>query len=218
VAGAGVREEFPELGCVLLELDGHEIRLVATDRFHMAVRVLRATAAEGGPRHALVAAAEMRDIASWALGLPDVTVEIDRQGACVSSGDRVRTVSVVEGAFPDYRMVLDGLPPARHRIITGRGGLREALADRCGYPVVTLHAEEHRLVITGPAPARTTLRAICTGPPLRIAFDPNVALAALEAGVGPDVLLEVASPTEPVVIRSADQGSFTTLVMPVRET
>ena len=59
------------------------------------------------------------------------------------------------------------------------------------------------------------LPALCTGPPLRIAFDPAVLLPALEAGVGPDVLLDVASAAEPVVVRSADQGSFTTLVMPV---
>lgn len=42
-------------------------------------------------------------------------------------------------------------------------------------------------------------------------------MPALEAGVGPDVLLEIAAPDRPVLVRSADQGSFTTLVMPVRE-
>ncbi|ORT57748.1 MerR family transcriptional regulator [Streptomyces sp. CB03238] len=215
-AGAGVGEEFRELGCVLLELDGQEVRLVATDRFRLAVRVLRAEAGGGGPRQVLVDAAEMRDIASWALWLPEFTIETDGPGAWVRSGDRARAVPVVDGAFPDYRMVLDGLPP--HRIITGRGELREALAGRCGSPVVALHTEERRLVATAPGTERTTLRAICTGPALRIAFDPDVLVAALDAGVGPDVLLEISSPTQPVVVRSADQGSFTTLVMPVRET
>ncbi|MFH9868201.1 hypothetical protein ACH4NT_19260 [Streptomyces lydicus] len=60
------------------------------------------------------------------------------------------------------------------------------------------------------------LRLIAEGSGLRIAFDPAVLLPALEAGVGPDVLLEIASVELPVVVRSADQGSFTTLVMPVR--
>ncbi|MFJ2554479.1 MULTISPECIES: MerR family transcriptional regulator [unclassified Streptomyces] len=62
----------------------------------------------------------------------------------------------------------------------------------------------------------TTLRALRIGePPLRIGFDPAVLAPALEASVGPDVLLEISAVTEPVVVRSADQGSFTTLVMPV---
>ncbi len=40
--------------------------------------------------------------------------------------------------------------------------------------------------------------------------------AALETAVGPDVLLEIpAAPARPALLRSADQGSFTTLVMPV---
>ncbi|MFE3828475.1 MerR family transcriptional regulator [Streptomyces sp. NPDC059092] len=64
--------------------------------------------------------------------------------------------------------------------------------------------------------ASTTLRALRIGEtPLRIGFDPAVLAAALEASVGPDVLLEISAVTEPVVVRSADQGSFTTLVMPV---
>ncbi|MEV3989665.1 MerR family transcriptional regulator [Streptomyces sp. NPDC049837] len=215
VAGAGVREEFPELGCVLVELDGQEVRFVATDRFRMAVRVLRADPVVGEPRQALVDASEMRDLASWALCLPEVTVAIDGQGVRVHSGDRTRTLPVHDGTFPDYRMVLDGLPRPRHRIITARGDLREALADRCGSPAVVLSTEEQRLVVSAPDTARATLRALSSGAPANIAFDPGVLLSALDAAVGPDVLLEMSSPTQPVVVRSADQGSFTTLVMPV---
>ncbi|MEU5126145.1 hypothetical protein [Streptomyces mobaraensis] len=87
---------------------------------------------------------------------------------------------------------------------------------------VLLRAECDELVLTsgeiGGGTAGVTLRAVCTGPPLRVAFDPAVLLPALDAGVGPDVLLEIGSSAGPVVVRSADQGSFTTLVMPVRDT
>ncbi|WP_251050271.1 hypothetical protein [Streptomyces sp. ISL-86] len=51
--------------------------------------------------------------------------------------------------------------------------------------------------------------------PQWIGFDPAVLAPALEASVGPDVLLEISAADRPVVVRSADQGSFTTLVMPV---
>ncbi|MFI6986285.1 MerR family transcriptional regulator [Embleya sp. NPDC050154] len=59
------------------------------------------------------------------------------------------------------------------------------------------------------------LPAICAGPATRLAFDPGTLVPALDAGVGPDVLLDIAAPDLPVLVRSADQGSFTTLVMPV---
>ncbi|MFI5999475.1 hypothetical protein ACIA98_03515 [Streptomyces sp. NPDC051366] len=52
--------------------------------------------------------------------------------------------------------------------------------------------------------------------PVRIGFEPAVPAPALEAAVGPDFLLEIfLAPGRPVLVRSADQGSFTTLVMPV---
>ncbi|MER6998612.1 transcriptional regulator, partial [Streptomyces sp. NPDC000410] len=69
---------------------------------------------------------------------------------------------------------------------------------------------------TGAATGVAVLPALCRpAPGLRIGFDPAVLAPALDAGVGPDVLLEISGPAEPVLVRSADQGSFTTLVMPV---
>ncbi|MGW3007215.1 MerR family DNA-binding transcriptional regulator [Streptomyces sp. NPDC001219] len=74
------------------------------------------------------------------------------------------------------------------------------------------------LEVTGGGRETVRMRMVHTGPGLRISFDPAVLVPALEAGVGPDVLLEITAPDRPVLVRSADQGSFTTLVMPVRET
>ncbi|MBC2873732.1 MULTISPECIES: DNA polymerase III subunit beta family protein [Streptomyces] len=217
------REAFPVLGRVLLELEGDEVRLVATDRYRLAVRVLRAEDADdwaGRRRHALVDVPDLRRAASWALRWPEVTVVLDGYGLRLCAGDETRTVApYTEEEFPAYRLVLDELPAPRHRVIVDRAGLCGALgaAGAAGAGPVLLRAEGDGLVVTGDGADGVTLRAVCTGPPLRVAFDPAVFLAALDAGVGPDALLEIASPTGPVVVRSADQGSFTTLVMPVRD-
>ncbi|MEU0669488.1 MerR family transcriptional regulator [Streptomyces lavendulocolor] len=215
-AGAEAQAAFPVLARVLLELDGPEVRLVATDRFRLAVRTLRAEAAEGGPRQVLVDVGAMRGLAARALREAEVTIEVDQRGVRVRAGDERLAVPVEGGTFPDYRTVLDGLPPAAHRIITGRDGLRAAVTGRCGGPAVALRTGGERLVVSGAGAVDSTLPAICTGPPLDLAFDPAVLLGALDAAVGPDVLLECSAPTDPVVVRSADQGSFTSLVMPVR--
>jgi DNA polymerase III sliding clamp (beta) subunit (PCNA family) len=39
---------------------------------------------------------------------------------------------------------------------------------------------------------------------------------ALSAHVGPDIAIEVTEPLRPVTFRSADAGTFSVLVMPVR--
>ncbi|MFI8437397.1 MerR family transcriptional regulator [Streptomyces sp. NPDC079020] len=219
VGSGAAREEFPALGCVLIELGAEEIRLVATDRYRLAVRALRPAFMKGDECQVLVEVGELKDVAAWAVRLPEVSVEVDRNGAWLRGGGASRALPTVDETFPDYRMILDDLPDARHRVITGRAALGAAL-DAAGAPgtPVTLRAGEHQLTLTAGASADTALPALCTGPPLRIAFDAELLRSALDAAVGPDVLLEIVSPDRPVVVRSADQGSFTTLVMPVRDT
>ncbi|MGI5228735.1 MerR family transcriptional regulator [Actinoallomurus sp. CA-142502] len=213
VADPAVAGEFPVLGGVLVELDGQELRLVATDRYRLAVRTLRAELVEGGPGRVVADAAAMKEVAAWAVRHEQVEVELDGFGARVRGGGRVRTLPAVEGTFPDYRMLLEDRPAVRHRLIADRAALRDRLAE--AGETVTLHAEDHRVRVVGGEPPEAAVPAIRIGPPLSVAFDPVVLVAALDAGVGPDVLLEVCDPRSPVVVRSADQGSFTTLVMPV---
>ncbi|MER7787544.1 MerR family transcriptional regulator [Streptomyces sp. NPDC097640] len=223
VASGAAREEFPVLGRVLVELDGEELRLVATDRYRLAVRALRPLSSAGEPCELLWDIEELTEVAAWARRLPEVTVEVEGRLTRLRGGGEHRELPGSDEVFPAYRMVLDGLGAARHRVLADRAALRRAVADRldAGHQAVTLTTAEDILLISSEEPEgpdTTALRAICTGPPPRIAFDPAVLLPALDASVGPDVLLEIASAAQPVVVRSADQGSFTTLVMPVRTT
>ncbi|MFC9235910.1 MerR family transcriptional regulator [Streptomyces decoyicus] len=253
VATGADREEFPVLGCVLLELVDGEVRWVATDRYRLAARVLRPTAFEGGPRRVLIGADTARDLAEWAVRQVTVEVECaaDAAGVRLRSGADRREVPEGAGqgrgsagdpaAYPDYRLLLEGLEAGRHRVIVDRAGLRDAVTGRAGAVSLSVGAEHGEAAdVGGPGEPDTAgdtarheagqvlevagggrepvrIRAVRTGPGLRIAFDPAVLVPALEAGVGPDVLLEITSADRPVVVRSADQGSFTTLVMPVRE-
>jgi DNA polymerase III sliding clamp (beta) subunit (PCNA family) len=54
------------------------------------------------------------------------------------------------------------------------------------------------------------------GPPADVALDPGFAADAVAATTGPDVVVEIVDPLRPVVFRSADDGTFTALLMPVR--
>lgn len=269
------QEEFPVLGCVLLELSDGEVRWVATDRYRLAVRVLRTAEFEGGPRQVLIAADTARSLAEWAVR--QLTVEVECTGGAAGvrlrSGTDCREVPEGPGGgrgtgrepevFPDYRLMLEGWEAGRQRIVVDRVRLRNAVAGRAG--VVSLSVAvgdpdrtdgsgrsesvvsretgvaaresglasrgtgvvsretapepgaEQVLTVSGGGRETVQLSVMCLGSGLRIAFDPAVLVPALEAGVGPDVLLEIASADRPVVVRSADQGSFTTLVMPVRE-
>jgi DNA polymerase-3 subunit beta len=92
--------------------------------------------------------------------------------------------------------------------VVDRAGLLGALAGR---DVVAFDIDPDALRIGD----EVKLDVIGSGT-VRIAFTAGLLAAALEASVGPDVLLEICAPHRPVDERSADQGTITTLVMPVR--
>ncbi|MFC9424415.1 MerR family transcriptional regulator [Streptomyces sp. NPDC056987] len=228
--------DHPVLGRVLVEIDDSEVRLVATDRYRLSTRVLKPVVAVEGPeRQVLLDAGPLAEAGAWAARCAAVTVEIGADVARISDADGSgsRELSLWEGEFPAYRDMLAELPETLHRLIVDRTALLAAVtahgetdgaADGTEAPVIALRLGEDDVHISpvrpgaqdGPPPASTTLRALRIGePPLRIGFDPAVLAPALDASVGPDVLLEISEATRPVVVRSADQGSFTTLVMPV---
>ncbi|PXY27613.1 MerR family transcriptional regulator [Prauserella muralis] len=202
--------EFPALRCVLVELSGTRVRLVATDRYRLAVRELTPHAVSGGPASLLVPVPALVETSAWAARHAEVTLRTgDGESVLLAGGER-RTLPVSDAEFPAYREVLAGLEGPRRRVLTGRAELAAALDAEDGSAVV-LRAQPDTLGV-----GATTLPAVCSES-LRIAFDPAVLGPALEASVGPDVLLEIATAETPVLVRSADQGSFTTLVMPVQD-
>ncbi|MFJ4775885.1 MerR family transcriptional regulator [Streptomyces sp. NPDC088762] len=214
VAPAAGREPAdPVLGCVLVEYEEDEVRFVATDRYRLSLRTLRPGSLTGPAGRVLIDADALVGLGAWAARAAEVTVVAGAAGAplTVRHPGGSREVPVTPGEYPAYRDVLGAMRPPVHRVVVDRAALLAAL-DGCGdAPAIAVELGRDRLLVAGAVlPA---LRA--EDEPVRIGFDPAVLAPALEASVGPDVLLELFDPPRPVLVRSADQGSFTTLVMPV---
>ncbi|TWD80318.1 DNA polymerase III beta subunit-like protein [Kribbella amoyensis] len=205
---AAVEGEFPALECVQVELTEDEVTLVATDRYRLAVRKLQPQSFTGTPGSVLVRAGELAAVARWVAATAEVRIETGSTVVRLHRDGEVRELESVEAEFPAYQGILDGLPAPSSRVVVDRLRLRELLGD----DVVVLSIESGRVV----AGDRGELEAAVSGQPVRVGFTASLLVAALDASVGPDVLLEIGAPDRPVVVRSADQGTFTTLVMPVR--
>ncbi|MGC4937138.1 MerR family transcriptional regulator [Kribbella sp. DT2] len=205
---AGDAERFlPALGCVRIELSETEVTLVATDRYRLAVRKLHPQSFEGTPSAILVPAPALTELSRWLSAADTVDLQAGADLTLTTSTD-TRTVPSVDAEYPDYQVILDGQEPAVCRVVADRA----ALTDLLGTDEVVALSINHQGVTIGDR----TIDAITTGDPLGIGFTTRLLAEALAAGVGPDVLLEIHAPDRPVVIRSADQGTFTTLVMPNR--
>ncbi len=205
----------PALACVLLEIGDGEVSLVASDRYRLAVRVLTARRCQGGA-YVLVPVAALTELAGWAIRHDEVRLRVDGDAVTVTAGTDDRSLPTVEGQFPDYRVILRDLGPSTTRAIVDRASLLDLMVDGDLPETVALSFGHDRLVISRNHSQETILDAVCTGAPIRLGFGTAVLAAALAAGVGPEALLELTAPDRPVLIRSADQGTFTTLAMPTR--
>lgn len=212
VPAAARSSERVELTHVLIELAETTVRLVATDRLRMAIRELTASAADGTATRVLVPAEALLEVSTWAVRHPELRLIAEEGRFRLVAGPDVahdvRILPVLDADYPDHRSLLAALDPPRYRVLTDRVALGDALA-RHDSGAVVIEADRDTLRV-----GDTDLSAVCSTP-LWIAFDPNVLGPIVEAGVGPEVLLETSGPARPLLVRSADQGSYTTLVMPV---
>ncbi|MGZ0150128.1 DNA polymerase III subunit beta family protein [Kribbella sp. WER1] len=200
-------DSAPALSCVLVEFSPEEVVFVATDRYRLAVRTVRPVEFGGTSGQVLVPAAELAAASRWVAAGDVVRLEVNG-GLVLVRGDESREMPVVEAEYPAYQQILEGLAPPTCRVVVDRLRLLDVLAGR---EIVAVDIDSEVLRIGDEA----RLDVIGTGS-VRVGFTASLLAAALEASVGPDVLLEIGDPSRPVVVRSADQGTFTTLVMPVR--
>ncbi|MEJ1107135.1 MULTISPECIES: DNA polymerase III subunit beta family protein [unclassified Kribbella] len=200
--------ELAVLECVLIELAPDEVTFVASDRYRLSVRTVQPVEFSGVAARLLVPAAELSGLSRWVAAGDVVRLEAGPGTAVIVRDGEARELAVVSADYPAYQVILDGLTPPGCRVVVDRAALRAALEGR---EVVAFDIDSGELRIDG----EVKLEVIGSGS-IRIGFTASLLAAALEASVGPDVLLEICAPDRPVVVRSADQGTFTTLVMPVR--
>jgi DNA-binding transcriptional MerR regulator len=211
---AATTSVLPALACVLIELGGDEVVVVASDRYRLAMRVLQARRFDGAARRLLVPAAVLSKLAQWAARYEEVHISVAEDSATLNAGGEQHLLPMVDAEFPDYQAILGRLAPPITRAIVDRASLLHLLVNGGLPPTVAITVGLDQVRVGVPGGTDTVFDAVCTGEAVRVGFAPSVLGAALDASVGPDVLLELAGPARAVIIRSADQGTFTTLAMP----
>jgi DNA polymerase III subunit beta len=237
VAAAGRDDTLPALTGVRIEIEGDTLTLISTDRYRLAVRVLKWTPARPDLSTAVLVPARTLDGTAKALTAGDVvSIALALPGERGSSGGegmigfegagRQTTTRLLGGEFPRYEALLPKVVNGIAELAAGpfaEAVKRVALvAER--NTAVRLSFSAGQLVLdagTGDeATATEVLEAGYEGDDIQIAFNPQYLLDGLTA-IGSDVArIAFTEPGKPALITGAVEGDgvpdYRYLLMPIR--
>ncbi|TWF89082.1 DNA polymerase III subunit beta family protein [Streptomyces capillispiralis] len=217
---AGADPELPMLGGILFDVEGDALRLVATDRYRMAV-ARTAVDGHGGPRVQVTVPLALADAMRALLdGEAEVRLTVDGDRVTLETGgtgERQAAGQVLGHDFPDYRRLVRlpagrrapvDVPAFREAVRTGpvrAGEVRAQDGVPCDLSVLEVTADGSVALAGDGADDREV-----------VAVNRAFLLDALAAGAGDRLVLEFGAPTAPLVIRRPDDEHTFSLLMPVR--
>ncbi|MGY1848552.1 DNA polymerase III subunit beta family protein [Blastococcus sp. SYSU DS1021] len=194
--------ELPALTGVLLDADADDVRLVATDRYRLAVRTL-ADAAVEGPAVSAVLPVALVDEALLTLTPDDgpLTVSVDGADVVLAAGDRSVRGRRVDADFPDYRRIVRASGSSRVEVDVAR--FREQLAAA---PIRTVRSPED-----GTEHAATVLSL----GDVEVGVNREFLLQALDAEDAGQLVLDLDGPIAPLVMRAPGRSGDLSMLMPI---
>lgn len=217
ILAATVHEpNLPVLGGVHLEVSPESLTLTATDRYRLSTRTLVPEVPGPTEWAATVDGDDLR------FALPEIRrehrvhLEAGPNDVRFRAGDDTApTCRVLSEPFPDHQALLVSLPTARTRVVTSKSTLIHALENQ-REPYLRLCVSDGSIIVSARRTGeRTRVPAVITGPNVELAFGFTTLHPAVSTALGPDVMIDIGDTTDPIVIRSADNGDLTTLAMTV---
>jgi len=222
---ASTEESRPQLAGVELSAQPEGLRLVATDSYRLALRVVPGLGLLEEGQKVLIPARALLELHRLASTLGDnakIGVTIDSSWVAFEVGSTLLASRLLDFDFPDVTRLIPTSYPAEIRV--ERPALADALKrarllSRDGANAVRLDPRDGVLGVSvaGELGAEDEeVDATFVGEPGRIAFNPNFLLDGLDALSGDDVVIEVADPGRPALLHAPESRELLYLLMPVR--
>ncbi|QDY10026.1 MerR family transcriptional regulator [Micromonospora sp. HM134] len=218
----GTDPDLPVLGGVLLDVESDGVRLVATDRYRMAL-ARAGGRVDGPPVRALLPAAAVDEFRALLDTTEQVRLTVAGGEVAVAVAGVEARSAVLPDEFTDYRRLLRRPADATaRRVPVDVAALRTAL--RSTTPTVTREHEGVALPVTVlGVDDRDGLRLVdaaeLAGPDptdLLVGVNGDFLLDALDAAGGPQLVLELDGPIAPLAVRRPDDEDTFSILMPIR--
>ncbi|MDP9441329.1 MAG: DNA polymerase III subunit beta [Actinomycetota bacterium] len=231
VRAASNDDSLPVISGVLLTGEGAGgtgspgLRLVATDRYRLAVRDLPGTSMLREDQRVLIPSRALAEVQRLLSNAGSVTVRLGERDASFEVGHVRLTTRLIEGEFPPYQKLIPDRYP--NRLTVNREALLDAvrrvrlLVKDAITPVrVSLKPDgvECTVITQELGQATEDLEAKYEGTELVMGFNPSFLIDGLEAVAGDEIALETIDPMKPATVRATEGGDYLYLLMPVRLT
>jgi len=225
VARSASRDDTrPVLTGVLVWAAERELRMVATDSYRLSVTTTPLEAAVTTPLEANVPARALAEVVRLVAQAEVDTIAIERtENQIVFTVDgAVLSSRLIDGQFPNYQLLLP--ESSDHELRVDREELaaivrRVSLLAQKNAPL-RLSFSEGQVLVSAQTPdvgeASEALPVPFAGEALDIGFNADFLRDGLESVDAGEVVIKLTSPLRPGLIESADGGTFTYLVMPIR--
>jgi DNA polymerase-3 subunit beta len=226
VKSASSDESRQVLTGVLWEMTAGNLTLAATDSYRLAVRTLEVGGGPSEEKKVILPARALGELARALQGGAAVSVMIKENLiifaiGSAGGGESVIGSRFIEGEFPKYRQLIP--QGYANELTVDREALLEVvrrvgLLAQNNLPVkLRLDSE---LEVSAHTPdvgeGQEVLDAEYKGEPLVIAFNPQFLNDGASAIRGDRLLIQAGDGLKPAILKSADEESFTYLLMPVR--
>jgi len=212
------------LNGLLLELDRHHLRTVATDGHRLALCELPIEAPIDGVQQVIVPRKGVQELLRILEPTEDqVNVQIGLNHIRVSLPDVRLTSKLIDGRFPDYKRVLP--TGGDKELVADRDSLRQALARASilsneKYRGVRLSLGKDRLSIQAHNPeqeeAEEEMEVEYRAEPIDIGFNVTYLMDALSAVPGGAIVMRLSDANSSCLIQDASSAHCKYVVMPMR--
>ncbi|NEK59551.1 MerR family transcriptional regulator [Geodermatophilus sabuli] len=205
---------LPMLTGVLLDVDDSSARVVASDRYRLAVSELAGAAVAGPAVGALVPVALVDEVLGTLGDDGPVTIRVEGARIAVEAPDAMLSGRLVDHDFPDYRRLLR--PSAAHRVDVDVERFRAELTAAPTRQVPGPPGEPAQTVSVLTLDARGELGSTGADGVVAVGVAREFLLEALDAGTAGQLVLELDGPIAPLALRDPSRPGDVSMLMPIR--
>ena len=209
---------------VLLSIEGHTVRMVATDSYRLAVREVLLDEALSDTIEVVVPGKALEEVTKLLGGNDKLELGVSENQIVCAFGDTTFVTRRIEGSFPNYKQLLPKETETRVRVSSEEvtaAVKRVSLMAQHNTPLrLSVHADDQTLSLSANTQdvgdASEDLMAKVDGPDVEIAFNHTFLMDGLSSVSTEDTVLEIVSPLKPGIIKPGDAEDYLYLLMPVR--